>query len=199
MTRRALLRWLLAGFALAIAVLATAFLGAGYYLQAPAQQPVKADLILALGGDSGSRVVTAAELYRQGYAPAIVLSQPEGVHSKVRSAVTHWRIRYLTDAGVPERAIVVAPGARNSWQEAETTLRLMRERKLERVLVVSDPAHLRRLSWVMRRVFDGSGKSYVLVAADDEQWDAAHWWRTSSNAQYVFGEYLKLAYYLFEY
>ncbi len=191
--------WLLAFVLVAAAAGVAAFRQAGNFLQAPAQQPVKADLILALGGDTGGRVVTVAELYRQGFAPRILVSQPESAHSKVRATILHWRARYLMDEGVPEAAILLESRARNSWQEAEATLRLMRERKFERVLVVSDPPHLRRLSWVMERVFGGSGKSYVLVAADDENWDAAHWWRTSSSAQYVFGEYIKLAYYLFEY
>ena len=191
--------WLLALALLAAAAGVAGFREAGNFLVAPAQQPVKADLILALGGDSGGRVVTVAELYRQGYAPAIFLSQPADAHSKVRAAILHWRMSYLRNEGVPEAAMVVEARAKNSWQEAEATLRLMRERKLARVLVVSDPPHLRRLSWVMAKVFAGSGKSYVLVAADDEEWDAAHWWRSSSNAQFVFGEYIKLAYYLLEY
>ena len=198
MSGRARLRWLLACLVLGAAALVFAIRNAGNFLQAPAQPPVKADLILALGGDGGARVVTVAELYRQGFAPTIFISQPENVHSKVRATILHWRMQYLEAAGVPEKAILVEPGARNSWQEAEATLRLMRERKLERVLVVSDPPHLRRLSWVMAKVFAGSGKSYVLVAADDEEWDAEHWWRTSSNAQFVFGEYLKLVYYFFQ-
>jgi hypothetical protein len=29
-----------------------------------------------------------------------------------------------------------------------------------------------------------------------EGWDAAGWWRSSGNAQYVFGESIKLAYYV---
>jgi hypothetical protein len=67
------------------------------------------------------------------------------------------------------------------------------------VLVVSDPPHMRRLSWVWGRVFAGSGKTYTLVASNMENWDAGHWWRTSLNAQFVFAEYIKLGYYLFTY
>jgi hypothetical protein len=75
----------------------------------------------------------------------------------------------------------------------------MQAQKLSRVLVVSSPAHLRRLDWVWGRVFAGSGRSYVLVASDEENWDPEFWWRTSVGAQIVFSEYLKLAYYFSEY
>jgi len=68
-----------------------------------------------------------------------------------------------------------------------------------RALVVSDPPHLRRLSWVWSKVFAGSGKEFILVASDMDDWDAGHWWRTSPSAQFVFGEYIKLAYYLMQY
>lgn len=72
----------------------------------------------------------------------------------------------------------------------------MQSMKLDRVLVVSDPPHMRRLSWVWGRVFAGSGKEFVLVASEMEGWDAGHWWRTSQTAQFVFSEYIKIAYYL---
>ena len=75
----------------------------------------------------------------------------------------------------------------------------MREMKLDRVMVVSDPPHMRRLSWVWGRMFAGSGKQFTLVASDLEYWDAERWWRRSSNAQFVFAEYIKLAYYFVQY
>jgi len=71
--------------------------------------------------------------------------------------------------------------------------------KMQRVLVVSDPPHMRRLSWIWGKVFEGSGKEFTLVACEMEGWDAARWWRISSHAQFVFSEYFKLAYYLYEY
>ena len=87
----------------------------------------------------------------------------------------------------------------NSWEEAVNTLQLMQAMKLSRVLVVSDPPHMRRLSWVWGKVFEGSGKTCTLVATDTDDWDAEHWWRLSANAQFVFAEYIKFAYYLVQY
>ena len=153
---------------------------------------------VALGGDNGGRADRVLELYRKGFAPKILLGV-EGTHSRTRAAYLGWRARFLIDAGIPEKALIHDTSSANSYDEATRTLRLMQAMKMNRVLVVSDPPHMRRLSWVWGRVFAGSGKEFILVASDMEGWDAAHWWRSSPNAQFVFGEYIKLAYYLVQY
>ena len=197
-TWRSLILWLAAGLLLGLIALAFAVLGAGHFLVAPAQPPVKADLIFALGGDNGGRVNGALDLYRKGFAPRVMVGA-EGLNPKTRTAYLSWQARYMVDGGVPEQALLFDRKSRNSWEEARNTLELMRAMKMDRVLVVSDPPHMRRLSWVWGKVFEGSGKEFTLVACDMEGWDAAHWWRTSPNAQFVFGEYIKLAYYFYQY
>lgn len=193
-----LFRWLAAATLLGAVALFAGILGAGHFLAAPAQAPVKADLLMALGGDSGARTNGVLELYRKGYAPRILIGS-EGAHSKTRAAYLNWRARYLVGEGIPEQSIFYDVRSLNSWQEAVNTLELMRTMNLDRVLVVSDPPHMRRLSWVWGKVFEGSGKQFTLVASDMPGWDAGRWWGTSPNAQFVFGEYIKLAYYLIQY
>jgi uncharacterized SAM-binding protein YcdF (DUF218 family) len=195
---RTFLRWLAAALLLGSVALAFAFLGAGHFLDAPARSPVKADLIFSLGGDNGGRADRVLELYRAGFAPRVLLGA-EGAHSRTRAAYLSWRARYLIDEGVPPLALLYDRRSLSSWEEAVNTLQLMQAMKLDRVLVVSDPPHMRRLSWVWDRVFEGSGKSYVLVSSAMDGWDAGGWWRTSPNAQFVFGEYIKLAYYFIQY
>jgi uncharacterized SAM-binding protein YcdF (DUF218 family) len=188
----------LGALALLSGAVAAGIVGAGNFLEAPGRSPAKADLLAALGGDNGARADRVLELYRKGIAPRVLLTGPD-LHSKTRPAYLDFRARYLLQEGIPETAILFDRRSRNSWEEARSTLALMQAQKLARVLVVSDPPHMRRLSWTWGRVFDGSGKEFVLVASDMDDWDAAHWWRTSPNAQFVFGEYIKLAYYLIQY
>ncbi len=199
MKRKKIAAWLGASALLGFAVLFLGFLGAGHFLVAPAQAPVTADLLVALGGDHGARADRVLALYRKGFAPKVLLTAMEDGHSKTRAAYLNWRARYLIDEGIPEKVLLFDRRSANSWEEAVNTLELMQSMKLDRVLVVSDPPHMRRLSWVWGKVFAGSGKTYTLVASDMEGWDAEHWWRTSPNAQFVFAEYIKLAYYLFTY
>jgi uncharacterized SAM-binding protein YcdF (DUF218 family) len=181
---------------LAVALCIGGVFGAGHFLEAPAQQPVPADLIAALGGDNGGRASRVLDLYRNGFAPKVLLTGSEG-HSKTRASSLGWRARYLVDEGIPEHALLYDSLSASTWEEAVNTLRLMQEAKLDRVLVVSDAPHMRRLAWVWSKAFAGSGKQFTLVASDMEGWDAAGWWRSPGNAQFVFGECIKLAYYLF--
>ena len=198
MKRKNLLRWLGVFALLCIAALIAGILRAGYFLEATAHAPVKADLMVALGGDDGGRVNSTVELYRKGFAPLVLLTG-EGVHSKTRKQFMSYRARYLLDEGIPQAALLFDYRSNSSWDEAVNTLQLMREMKLDRALVVSDPPHMRRLSWVWDKVFAGSGKTYTLVASEMDELNPEFWWRTSPNAQFVFGEYIKLAYYLIQY
>ncbi len=148
---------------------------------------------------NGARSDQVLGLYRMGFAGKVLVTGRDDMHSKTRATYLNWRARFLIDEGIPEQAILYDRRSNNSWEEAVNTLQLMKTMKLERVLVVSDPPHMRRLSWTWGKVFAGSGKSFTLVASDLEYWDAGHWWRNSSSAQFVFGEYIKLGYYLIQY
>ena len=198
MKRKGIAIWLGVSALVGFAALFVCFLGAGHFLEAPAQAPVKADLIFALGGDNGARADRVLELYRKGFGSKVLLGS-EGAHSRTRAAYLSWRARYLIDAGIPEKALLFDHTSTTSWNEAVNALQVMQAMKLDRVLVVSDPPHMRRLSWVWGKVFEGSGKEFTLVASGLETWDAGHWWRNSLSAQFVFGEYIKLGYYFFTY
>lgn len=183
-----------------IATIVFAFLGAGHFLVALSPPPpVKADLIVTLGGGTGGRDDRVAALYAKGIAPKVLLTGQEGGYSKTRTNYLNWRAQFLVDQGIPRSALLFDLQSASSWDEAVNTLRLMQSANLGRVVVVSDPPHMRRLSWVWGKVFSGSGKEYTLVASDMEGWDAGHWWRTSANAQFVFAEYIKLVYYFIQY
>jgi len=187
--------WGVGVVALCAAALVVGFLRAGIYLDTPSQQPERADLIVALGGDVGPRVQKAAELYRQGFSPAVLLTGMEGGQAETRSHYLHWRARFLVDRKVPASALLFDEVSTNTWEEAVNTLSLMRARKMKSVLLVSDPPHLRRLDRVWGKVFAGSGIQYRLIAAPMEKWDAARWWSNEASAQYVITEYIKLGYY----
>ena len=172
-----------------------AFIQAGLFLDGFSQQPEKADLIVALGGDNGSRIHMAAELFNQGLAPSVLLTGLEGSPADTRSYYLNWRARFLVERGVPDNMLMFDAQSANSWEEAVNTLRLMQVQDWQRVLVVSDPPHLRRLAWVWGKVFEDSGKEYRLIAAPLEGWTPGRWWENDKSAQYVLMEVIKLAYY----
>ncbi len=146
------------GAAAAIAALSVwAVLHAARFLEVPASPPAPADLLAALGGDHGDRGLAAARLYAAGMAPRVLVTGLEASPPEVRRAYLHWRAQVLAAAGVPLERFEYDAASGNSWEEAVNTRRLMEARGWRRVLVVSDPYHMRRLSWTWRRVFEGGG------------------------------------------
>ena len=105
----------------------------------------------------------------------------------------------LAEHGVPLERIIGDPDSTSSWEEAVNTRRIMEANGWRRALVVSDPYHLRRLSWTWARAFRDSGLGYSLVATSPQRWDPDGWWHDEKSAPFVIMEYIKLAYYLVKY
>jgi len=185
----------LAAGGIAAAALAYAVVEAGYWLEAPAQAPRKADAIVVLGGDGGERALRALALYREGLAPTIVLTGLEHGNAVPPPTIT-WRAEFLVARGVPRSALRFEVESRNSYTEATNVLALMRKAGWRTAVVISDPPHMRRLAWTWERVFKDSGLNYVLVPSSAPWWSPGGWWHDEQSGSFVIMEYIKLAYYV---
>lgn len=192
-------RWVAAGIGLTALLILWAVLQAAHFLEAPAVHPRPAELMVVLGGDSGDRALTARRLYAARMAPRVLLTGMDTNPSELRPLLMHWRAHFLVSAGVPQEQLLFDAVSGNSWEEAVNTRKLMEARGWRTVLVVSDPYHMRRLSWIWRRVFDGSGLEVSLVASSPQFWKPGSWWRDERSAQAVMMETIKLGYYLVKY
>jgi uncharacterized SAM-binding protein YcdF (DUF218 family) len=195
---RRFIRWSLAMLVVAGAGVFL-FVNAARFLEGPATAPIPADFQVVLGGDSGDRVLTAATNYQRGVAPYVVLVGLEHSPVEVRPYYVHWRTNLLVDRGVPRERIFLDSESTSSWEEAVNTLKLMRSKGWNHVVVVSDPYHMRRLSWIWSRVFRDSGLEYTLVSSRPDYWKPDAWWRNERSGAMVIMEYIKLAYYLAKY
>ena len=182
-----------------IGVIATIFLYAGTWLSSPASRPEKADLVAILGGGTGDRLKKGAELYTSGLAKRVLITGFSGSKLGIEPLHTEWRYHYLLQFDIPENDIIKNSTARSTWQEARLIRSLLQDLRGSRVLVVSDPPHLRRLSWTFAQVFSGSGLEYRLISSEPEWWSARLWWSKSSSAQFVISELIKIMYYRVEY
>jgi uncharacterized SAM-binding protein YcdF (DUF218 family) len=79
--------------------------------------PMKADVIIVLGGGAGERPVRAAELFQQGAAPKVIVSG-EGD--------AEFNKQVLIKAGVPPGAIQLEPESRNTKENAVFSIALLR-------------------------------------------------------------------------
>lgn len=93
------------------------------------------------------RTLAGVELFRRGYAPRLVLTGGVGAHGPAEAVVA---ARIAREHGVPEAALVVEDGSRNTEENARFT----RDRiGPGRVLVVTDAYHVLRSELIYRRYF----------------------------------------------
>jgi uncharacterized SAM-binding protein YcdF (DUF218 family) len=97
--------------------------------------PVKADVIVVLGGGSHERPVRAAELFKEHAAPRIIISGWGDCEINRQ---------LLMAAGVPANAIKLETQSRTTRENAQFTVKLLREEKLGRVIIVTSWYHSRR-------------------------------------------------------
>ena len=187
--------WLLS-LALLFVAAGLVFGGIGRWLAAPASNPLKADAVVVLGGDGGiGRTIRAGELIRGGYAPQALLTGNCTGSTANLDKLCATRLEVLAGMGVASSLLSFDTRSRNSWEEAANTHRLMEEMGWKRVLVVSDPPHLRRLDLAWGHAFAGSAQEYVLVAGSADWWHPEAWWNDSRAAKFVLREALGVAYY----
>jgi uncharacterized SAM-binding protein YcdF (DUF218 family) len=97
--------------------------------------PVQADVIVILGGGSHERPARAAELFKD--------------HAASRIIISGWgdceiNRRLLLAAGVPASAIELEAQSRTTRENAQFTVKLLREEKVTRVIIVTSWYHSRR-------------------------------------------------------
>src|SRR5205085_10764272 len=127
-------------------------------------QAERADAIVMLSGSEmyRERAEYAAQLFRAGRAPRVVLTNDAepGGWSQARGRTVMFVERaqdVLTGEGVPQTAIEVVPGSVTStYDEASAVKEYARTRGWRTLVVVTSSYHSRRAWWTLRRVFAGS-------------------------------------------
>ena len=193
-------RWLL--FTCALGALAFAFcLGvrqAGAWLVV--QDPLApAHAIVVLSGGMPARAREAARIYQQNFAAQVWVSQPLSPEPELAQlgiayvGESFYNQRMLMALGVPSDAIhVLQNPVANTEEEVREIARECRQDQAHRVIIVTSKAHTRRVRFIWRRLV-GNDPAFVVRYASDDSFDAAHWWRTSSDALDVVREFLGLA------
>lgn len=171
----------------------TAFFSLGYLVSYHAGKPEKADVIIVLGGDDGLRVEHGGRLYKEGYAPNILVT---GIDIRYyKPSQPNWRERRLMEAGVPENAIFIDTRSETTWEEARNSVEMMTEKDWKSAIVVSDPPHMFRLHHTWNKAAEGSHKNIVLVSTQPEWWHPLLWWSNKTSYRFVISEVQKSLYY----
>lgn len=189
--------------ALAIAFVARRPLLTGAARAFIVDNPAPATYIVVLGGGAESRPFTAADLYKRGLAPQIVIFEYQRVLHPNSGKDGSQHILYrniLLHEGVPSDAIVQAPGVvRTSWDEAMSLRRLLRGGSVPRIVVVTSPEHTRRARWTFRRALRPMVGDVRTAAAPHASFDATNWWRSDDGVVLHLHEAVKLPFYVVRY
>ena len=94
------------------------------------------------------RALLGARLFRSGRAPFVAITGGAGRdHCPVADAMA----QVARDAGVPADRLILERESMNTHENAERTAPLLRERRVSRILVVTDRLHMRRATGVFRQ------------------------------------------------
>ena len=172
--------WLAAG---AFSVVAVLGLLAGWFF--PQQilcldtGPGHGEVLVVLGGGSGERADRAAELFKAGVAPRILLSGAGDAQDNRRLLVAR---------GVPAEAIEIEGNSKSTRQNAQFTVRLLRAEGVRRAVIVTSWYHSRRAY----RCFRKSGPELEFLSRP-----AYYGYESARRARpvnwFIWEEYVKLA------
>ncbi len=137
----------------AVVYLAVTFVQVGLASRRDGARPADAIVVFGAAQYNGepspvlkARLDHAAELYDQRIAAVVVVtggSQPgdESNQSEARASAD-----YLTgQKGVPAKNILWETASRNSWEQLASAANELRQRGMDRVVLVSDPFHAARI------------------------------------------------------
>jgi len=168
-----------------------------------------ADAIAVLSGSSTyvERTQKAAELYRQGRAPLVLLTDDHmrGGWSSALQRNPYFFERAtdeLIKEGVPAEKIRVVPGLASSTHDEALLLKnYATAQGLRSILVVTSAYHSRRALRSLRNTFAGTGTAVGLepVPPGSQTPSPAFWWLRFRGWRSVGVEYVKLIYYWLKY
>jgi uncharacterized SAM-binding protein YcdF (DUF218 family) len=124
--------------------------------------PVKADIIVILGGGANERPLRAVELYREHAAPRILISGA-GDDETNRQILLHY--------GIPAQAIEIENQSATTFENAEFSYERLHAENIQSAIIVTSWYHSRRAFNTFKHVLSGihiySRPSYFAYARSD--------------------------------
>ncbi len=175
---------------------------AGYWMDVN-DTPVKSDYILPLAGDT-HRFIKAAELYQQGFAPVILISNAERLPPS-RLQKLHWKMGFphyspgqyreqlLQLLGVKSAKMESFGNGHISTVEEAEALRAFLDGRSARLLIVTSPYHARRAKMIFEGVLP---TCEITMMTTEEGAFKKKWWKDRLSAQNLVLEFAKTVHYL---
>ncbi len=151
------------------------------------EPPMPADVAVVLaGGWRGNRILRAAELVRQGWAPRVLVSGTQYYGWSEPDAAIDFAVRH----GYPRDWFVALPhGAQSTEEEARIVTDRLRAMGVKRVLLVTSDYHTRRAAGCFRQV--APELELRAIAAADPDFPE-RWWQSRQGRKTFLLEWLKM-------
>jgi len=151
-------------------------------------KPAPADAVVVLAGDfTGARVLTGANLVKQGLAPKALVSGPDEVYGMFECEPA---IAFAVGHGYPQTYFVRAPNrARSTREEVASLLPYLHQMGIHRVDLVTSNFHTRRAGKIFRAM--APDLETHVVGASDLYFQPDTWWHTREGRKTFFYEAVK--------
>lgn len=154
----------------------------------------KADAIVVLAGDCfwAGRLRRALEIYRQGWAPWVVLS---GQLLHPRFSEAELVEQEAIELGFPRQVLLrVSHDGGSTLEEALVLRHFLQEHDLRRIIVVTSNFHTRRTRTIYQALPGVCSTDVRVVAAPDLRFNPDCWWQPRAGLLTLAGELLSLFY-----
>jgi uncharacterized SAM-binding protein YcdF (DUF218 family) len=166
-------------------------------------KPEKADAILILRGEEGTREIGAAQLFREGCAPKVLYCRARATALEKRGLLPDNNTvtkDILVSMGVPpEKIEMLQPVVLSTYDEALNLKQCLYNHPYKKIIIVTSSFHTRRARWIFDKVLEGSDVEIKMHPVDEFDYNESNWWRTESGLISCFNEYVKFGYYLVHY
>jgi uncharacterized SAM-binding protein YcdF (DUF218 family) len=211
---RTLLKWPQIIFFIVLFSLVILFLSDEYLLRQIGhllvfeQTPQKADVIVVLNGRDTERSLAAVDLYNRGYSKLILMargSKQPGSDEFWKRVGSDWNSkiffqRAIEAMGIPHTSFkMIGHGVTSTYDEAKVAKRFVNKNGYKSILLVTSKWHSKRAYLTFRSVFDKdteAKKRITIHPSKYDTFDPDNWWKTGVDAELVFGEYVRLIYYI---
>jgi uncharacterized SAM-binding protein YcdF (DUF218 family) len=161
------------------------------------EPPVPSDVVVVSGGDV-DRIAYGVELLQGGTAPRLlVLVGPSDCPDFWGLRCGQAIVRRLGEMGLSREQLIIEERPHSTHTDAVYTRQDMEREGLASAVVISEPFHMRRISWAWRRVFADTGVRLTFTSIPFERTGMRleGWWTREEELLFVFQEYVKLGLY----
>ena len=161
-----------------------------------------ADAIVVLSGGIETRLPRAITLYKEGYAPRILMTQerPINILAAQLPCTNRDKAQALLHMLHADCELTVVPsqkgGATSTFDEAYDLKDWARKNSYKRIVIVTDDFHTRRAAYAFTKVFKGTNMAVQAAGAPNDLFSENDWWKSDCGLSAYILEGIKYCLYL---